>query len=175
MDSENLTIVVTGLAWMGHGIRSIDSTVEEMLTGASDEVQVAAYMITEGARGFIQVLSDCLARGVIVTLILNRFREQPEEIQTTIIKLVRQFPHFRLYEFNPDDRMEDLHAKLIVVDRSVALVGSSNLSWKGLVLNHELAVLVKGRTAAKVGDLIDILAKDTKTQPVLPRGARLDG
>jgi len=60
-----------------------------------------------------------------------------------------------------------LHAKLIVVDRSIALVGSSNLSWKGLILNHELAVLIEGPTAAKVGNLIDVLAKDTRTKPVM--------
>jgi len=167
IDFNNLTVVVTGLAWMGHGIRSIDSTIEEILTEASDEIQVAAYMITEGGKDFIRILSDCLNRGVRATLILNRFREQPKETQTAIAQLVRQFPHFRLFEFDPKDNMEDLHAKLIVVDRSIALVGSSNLSWKGLILNHELAVLIKGPAAAKVGDLIDVLTKDTRTKPVM--------
>jgi cardiolipin synthase len=163
----NITIVVTGLAWMGHGIRSIDSTIEEMLTEASDEIQVATYTITKGAKGFIQLLSDCLNRGVRVTLILNRFGEQPRETQTAVAQLARQFPHFRLFEFNPEDKMEDLHAKLVVVDRSIALVGSSNLSWKGLTLNHELALLIKGPAAAKVGNLIDILGKDTRTTSVM--------
>ena len=167
IDFNELSVVVTGLAWMGHGIRSIDSTIEEMLTEASDEIQIAAYMITEGANDFIQILMACLNRGVRATLILNRFREQPNETQTSMHKLVRQFPHFRLFEFNPKDRMEDLHAKLIVVDRSIALVGSSNLSWKGLILNHELAVLIKGPIAAKIGSLIDILAKDERTKPVI--------
>jgi len=163
---DNLTIVVTGLAWMGHGICSIDSTIEQMLTEASDEIQVAAYMITEGAKAFIKLLSDCLNRGIKVTLILNRFREQPKETQTAIAQLVRQFVHFSLFDFNPKNEMEDLHAKLIVMDRSKALVGSSNLSWKGLILNHELAVLIEGPTAARIGNLIDILAKDIRTKPV---------
>ena len=166
-EANNTTIVVTGLAWMGHGIRSIDSTIEDILTKATDEVQVAAYMITKGAKGFIQLLSDCLNRGVRVTLILNRFGEQPKETQTAITQLAQQFPHFRLFEFNPKDKMEDLHAKLFVVDRSIALVGSSNLSWKGLTLNHELALLIEGPAATKVGNLIDILAKDTRTTPAM--------
>jgi len=165
-DVNKVTIVVTGLAWMGRGIRSIDSTIEEMLTSASDEIQVAAYMITRGAEDFIQLIGHCLSRGVRVTLIVNRFRSQPNEIQTIIAQMARQFPHFNLLEFHPKDENEDLHAKLIVVDRYRALVGSPNLSWKGLILNHELAVIVAGPAAARIGNLIDTLAKDSRTRPV---------
>jgi len=163
---NKVKVVVTGLAWMGRGVRSIDSVIEEMLTDASDEIQIAIYKITEGARDFIQLITNCLNRGIRVTLIVNRFVEQPEEIQVVIAQLVRQFLHFELLEFHPKDRMEDLHAKLIVVDRSKALVGSSNLSWKGLILNHELAVLVEGAAAAKIANLIDTLATDKRTRPV---------
>jgi cardiolipin synthase len=163
---NKVTVVVTGLAWMGRGIRSIDSTIEEMLTHASDEIQVAAYMITKGAEDFIRLISQCLSRGVRVTFIVNRFRNQPKEIQSIIAQLRRRFPHFNLLEFHPKDENEDLHAKLIVVDRSKALVGSPNLSWKGLVLNHELAVIVVGPAASRIGNLIDILAKDSRTKPI---------
>jgi cardiolipin synthase len=165
-DLNKVTIVVTGLAWMGRGIRSIDSTIEEMLTSASDEIQVAAYMITTGAGEFFQLITDRLSRGVRVTLILNRFRNQPMEIQTITAQLVRRFPHFNLLEFHPKDENEDLHAKLLVIDRSKALVGSPNLSWKGLVLNHELAVIVAGPAAARIGSLIDTLAEDPRTRPI---------
>jgi hypothetical protein len=34
-------------------------------------------------------------------------------------------------------------------------------------LNHELALLIKGPAAAKVGNLIDILGKDTRTTSVM--------
>jgi len=163
---NKVTVVVTGLAWMGRGIRSIDSTIEEMLTNASDEIQVAAYMITKGAEGFIKLMSHCLSRGVRVTFIVNRFRNQPKEIQHVIVQLARQFPHFNLLEFDPKDENEDLHAKLMVVDRSKALVGSPNLSWKGLIFNHELAVIVEGPAAARIGNLIDILAKDSRSRAV---------
>jgi len=163
---DKVTVVVTGLTWMGHGVRSINSTIEEMLTGASDEIQIATFMITKGAEDFIRLLTHCLSRGVRTTLIVNRFRKQPLEIQNSIAQLANSFPHFTLFEFYPKDENEDLHAKLIVVDRSKALVGSSNLSWKGLTLNHELAVVLDGPSAAKIGNLIDILAKDQRTRPV---------
>lgn len=163
---NKVTIVVTGLAWMERGIRSTYSIVEDMLANASDEIQVATYMITEGAMDFIQLLTNCLNKGVRVTLVVNRFSKQPQKIQTAISQLARDFLHFDLFEFCPKDKMEDLHAKLIVVDRSKALVGSSNLSWKGLIMNHELAVLVEGPVAARIGRLVDALAKDTRTRPV---------
>jgi len=167
---DEVTIVVTGLAWMGRGIRSIYSIIEDMLVKASDEIQIATYMITEGAMDFIQLLMNCLNKGIRVTLIVNRFNEQPREIQIAISQMAREFLHFDLLEFYPKDKVEDLHAKLIVVDRSKALVGSSNLSWKGLVVNHELAVLIEGPTAARIGKLIDTLAKDARTRPVKLQG-----
>lgn len=163
---EKTEIVVTGLAWMGHGIRSIDSTIEGILEEATDEVQVAAYMITESAKKFIQLISNCLCRGVKVTLILNRYDTQPKKIRKEISELVNDFAHFKVFNFNPKNKFEDLHAKLIVIDRHKALVGSSNISWKGLILNHELAILLEGPTAKNVGSLIDVLTKDSRTEPI---------
>jgi cardiolipin synthase len=170
MTSKNIdkvTIVVTGLAWMGHGIGSIYTTIEELLTSACDEVQIAAYGITAGAKEFIELIAGCLSRGLIVTLIVNKFGNQPKEIQTTIGELAQRYPHFTLLEFKPMEKNEDLHAKLIVVDRSRALIGSPNLTWKGLVSNHELAVLVDGPAAGTVASLLDLLAKDSRTRPVV--------
>ncbi len=64
--------------------------------------------------------------------------------------------------FCPDRVTEDLHAKVIVVDHNAALVGSANMTWKGLVGNHELAVLVSGEVASRVGMLLDKLREDPR-------------
>lgn len=165
-EANNVSIVVTGLAWMGHGIRSVESAIEDMLINASDEIQVAAYMITQGAKDFLQLIQNCLYRGVRVTLIVNRLATQPKEIQAQIKNMSKRFRHFILLDFNPRKADEDLHAKIVVVDRSIALVGSPNLSWKGLVLNHELAVVIIGPAAAKIGSLLDALGRDPRTTMV---------
>jgi len=164
--ANRVTIVVTGLAWMGRGIRSVESAIEDMLTNASDEIQVAAYMITGGAKEFLQLLQNCLCRGVRVTLIVNRLATQPKEIQAVIKDMTQRFHHFILLDFNPKRAEEYLHAKIVVVDRSTALVGSPNLSWGGLVLNHELAVVITGPAAAKIGSLLDALGRDPRTSVV---------
>lgn len=164
--TDKVSIVVTGLAWMGQGTRSINSTLEEMLQSATDEIQIAAYILTEGAREFTELLSSCLRRGIKITLILNRFEKQPAKTRKILIDLLHQYNHFNLFEFNPETTNEDLHAKIIVVDRSKAVIGSSNLSWKGLILNHEIAAAISGPSAAKVGSLIDKLLRDKRTKLV---------
>lgn len=171
MTSKNIdkvTIAVTGLAWMGHGIGSVYTTIEELLTSACDEIQIAAYGITPGAKEFLELIAACLSKGLIVTLIVNKFGKQPKEIQKMIGELARRYPHFNLFGFQPKERNEDLHAKLIVVDRSRALIGSPNLTWRGLVSNHELAVVVDGPAAGTVAGLLDMLARDSRARPIVP-------
>jgi len=75
---------------------------------------------------------------------------------------------FILKDFNPPDRREDLHAKLIIVDHRSALVGSANLTWKGMIINHELVIRIKGRHASEIGDLVDNLSyyPDTRIIPI---------
>ncbi len=166
--ADKVTIAVTGLAWMGHGIRSINSILEEMLPQTNDEIQIVAYRITRGATGFLDIVTACLSRGIKVNIVVNRFDKQPIEIKKRLLKLASQFRHFELFDFSPENINEDLHAKLIVLDRSSALIGSSNITWRGLVLNHELGVIVEGQSASKIGSLIDSLTRDSRTKRVTP-------
>jgi cardiolipin synthase len=138
--------------------------LEESLPQADCEIQIAAYRITRGANGFLDLIADCLSRGVKVSIIVNRFEKQPRTIKERLLQLLSQFRHFCLFDFCPEDDREDLHAKLIVIDRSKALVGSSNMTWRGLVLNHELGVIVEGPSATQIGSLIDALIRDPRTK-----------
>jgi phosphatidylserine/phosphatidylglycerophosphate/cardiolipin synthase-like enzyme len=164
---DKVTIAVTGLAWMGNGIRSITSVIEEALPEAKDEIQIAAYKITRGANGFLDLLTDSLSRGIKVSLIVNRFESQSRGIRERLVQLVRQFRHFSLFDFCPKNIGEDLHAKIIVIDRSRAFVGSSNMTWRGLVFNHELGVFVEGHSATRIGTLLDALARDSRTKEII--------
>ncbi|MEJ5347018.1 MAG: phospholipase D family protein, partial [Chloroflexus sp.] len=78
-------------------------------------------------------------------------------LSKTHVELQKKYRHFQLYPFNPGNERGDLHAKVLVVDRKRALVGSSNLSYNGLILNHEMAVLIDGQEAATIGVAIDRL------------------
>ena len=165
-NSNKVTVVVTGLAWMGNGVRSINSLIEEKLPQAQNEIQVVAYRITKGSGEFLDWIVDCLNRGLRVTLVINRLEKQSLLIKNKLLKLVKTYSYFSLLDFSPENYLEDLHAKIIVIDRSKALIGSSNITWKGLVLNHELGVFIDGPAAAKISSAIDLLGRDQRTKVI---------
>jgi len=105
-------------------------------------------------------LTALLQRGVRVRMVLNRFTTQPRLVQQRLRQLQTTFvPLLELVSFDPDHLEADLHAKIIVVDRQHALVGSANLSQRGLVHNHELGVVVTGSAAVDVARTIERLLR----------------
>ena len=158
MSQESLKIVVSGSTWIGGGLGSIESALYRLLTQANDEIQIVAYAISSAAPLLFQQLTAALQRGVRVRLIVNRFALQPTAVQQICNSLLKQFPQlFHLFSFVPQRDEEDLHAKVIVVDRYHALVGSANLSLRGLMDNHELGVVITGVGAVEIARAIDVL------------------
>jgi cardiolipin synthase len=163
--TDNVSVVVTGLGWMRRGVRSIGSVIEDMIIGASDEIQIVIYLVTSGAGDFLQLLKTSLQRGLKLSFIFNSFYSQPVDIQEKFLELAREFTNFVLLDFTGSEH-EALHAKIVVVDRKVAFIGSSNLTWGGLTLNYEIGVKIEGPAAKKIADLIDCLARDQRTSQV---------
>lgn len=143
-------IVVSGLTWMGGGVGSIESAIEEILSKTKREILMTAYSIGKAERVF-HLLHMALARGVVVHIVINRFEKQHGSVRRRLENLQKTFPHLYLYSFQPDNERGDLHAKILISDRTVAIIGSSNLSYSGMVVNHELAVLITGE---KVEDVV---------------------
>jgi phosphatidylserine/phosphatidylglycerophosphate/cardiolipin synthase-like enzyme len=161
--SDEVRVAVTGNAWMGGGIGSVQSAIEDLLEAANSEIQIAVYEMTAGADDFLEKLRTKVARGIKATMVVNRYTEKSPLITKPLEDMMHRFPHFDLLDFRPKQRSEDLHAKILVVDRSMALVGSANLTWKGLVGNHELAVTVVGPTASTIARLVDKLSSDPRS------------
>lgn len=153
---SNIRIVVSGLGWMGSGIGSIESAIEDLLSKAQREILLTAYAIGQADRIF-DLLEAALARGVRVVMVVNRLFEQHRSVQQRLERLSRTYAHFHLYPFRAGEEQGDLHAKVLVVDRWTALIGSSNLSYSGMVINHELAVSIEGVEASKIACAIDTL------------------
>jgi len=163
--TDNVSVVVTGLGWMKRGVRSIGSVIEDMIACASDEIQIAVYLVTSGGGNFLVLLKANLQRGLKLSFIVNSFHSQPVDIQEKFLELASEFSNFILLDFKGSEH-EALHAKIIVVDRKVAFIGSSNLTWGGLTANHEIGVKVDGPAAKKVASLIDCLVRDKRTSRV---------
>jgi phosphatidylserine/phosphatidylglycerophosphate/cardiolipin synthase-like enzyme len=164
-NSDSFDVSVTGKCWMGERIGSISAMVQEALSKAQNEIQITAYSISDNAIDFFYVLEKILSRRIRVLLIVNRFQNQSYFVKKKLLELNNRFKkELILKDFAPVNEAEDLHAKLVVIDHTVALIGSANLTWKGMILNHEIMVKVTGRSGWQIGNLIDKLShsKDTK-------------
>ena len=166
MNEIGSSIVVTGAAWMGRGIGSIESALERLFREAEQEIALTAYAISSSVDCLFEWLEASLARGVEVRLIVNRLAKQPDGVVSRLYYLTSAYPHFHLFDFVHEGEA-DLHAKAVVVDRRVALIGSSNLSRRGLLANHEIAVLVQGVEAATAARALDSLLSSQYVERVL--------
>lgn len=151
---------------MGGGIGAIESALRELFEKADNEVALTAYSISNSSDRIFEFVSGALARGVRVTMVVNRANAQPPSVLKMIKRLVAQYPHFTARDYESSDPNADLHAKAIVIDRKVAMVGSSNLSQRGWVKNHELAVVIRGNAAREVAKAIDRLVADRACSPI---------
>lgn len=158
MSEDHVRIVVSGSGWIGGGSGSIETALHRLFSTAHDEVMIVAYSISGSITIFPQQISGLLQRGVRVTMLINRYSDQHLSAQQEIQRLLHLYSHvFRVFSFVPSDRNTDLHAKILIVDRQYAMVGSANLSLRGLKDNHELDVIVEGGAASEIARKVDQL------------------
>jgi len=55
-----------------------------------------------------------------------------------------------------------MHAKTLVTDRRVAVVGSASLTFHGMTMAHELAVIIDGPTADLIAERSDLLIRSLR-------------
>lgn len=167
MKDDAPRIVVTGTAWMGGGIGSIETAIHSLFHNARRDVSLTVYAVSSGADPVLDEIDHALQRGLLVRLVANRLADQPADLVARLRGLAATHRHFELYDFAPAGQT-DLHAKVIVADRQVALVGSSNLSRRGLLDNHEMAVYLHGPAAEVVAAAIDRLIAKGGARRVIP-------
>jgi len=147
-------IVVSGAELLGPGLRSFDSVLLELLDRATSEVQIAAYLMDPWDELFT-ALRRTVDRGVPVRLVLNRMRQQDGRTVRFLCGLGSGRGRVSLHDFDLQDSI--LHAKVVVVDRRLALVGSANLGFGGLHRNYEMGALLEGSDAWRAAEVIDRL------------------
>jgi cardiolipin synthase len=167
VSETRVSVVVTGTAWMGGGIGSIEPALTRIFREAEQEIALTAYAISNGADPLLDWLEAALVRGVQVRLIINRLNDQPSDVVARLYRIAITYPHFHLYDFVAEGDV-DLHAKAVMVDRRLALIGSSNLSRRGILFNHEIAVLVEGPAVTEIGNALDRLVSSRYVREVIP-------
>jgi cardiolipin synthase len=153
-------IVVSGAELLGPGLRSFDSVLLELLDRAMDEVQIAAYLMDPWDELFT-ALRRTVDRGVSLRLVLNRMRQQDGRTVRFLCGLGSGGGRVSLHDFDLPNSI--LHAKVVVVDRRFALVGSANLGPGGLHRNYEMGALLEGGDAWRAAGVIDRLIGLSRT------------
>jgi phosphatidylserine/phosphatidylglycerophosphate/cardiolipin synthase-like enzyme len=164
--TDRVSLAVTGLGWLGAGVPAVERTLTDLLDAASHEILLTVYSMTPGTGRVWDAIEKALATGIRCTLIANRLDEQHPDLRALFLELARRHPvTLRIYTFTGADDRDALHAKLVIVDRQVALVGSANLTFHGLVSAHELAIVVRGPTVEQIASRFDLLLRSQLVQP----------
>ncbi|MDR4998969.1 phospholipase D family protein [Brevibacillus parabrevis] len=160
-----IKILATGLGWLGNGVESITANLEELILNAQYEIMICAYKISTGASDVLELINAPLSRGVDVRILVNQFHNHHSAAQAMLASFSRKFINYKLYDFTHPDGF-DLHAKMIVVDRERAIIGSSNISRRGFFENHELAVMLSGQDVNKVANAFEKLVTHQFTKKI---------
>jgi len=135
---ENIRIVASGEKWVGYGIRSFSSVIEEIVGKAKEKLVMTVYVLSD--MNVVKEIKEALERGVSVEIFIyfsssNIRNDAVDEI----IKMEK------IYNYLKIRRIEDevLHAKVLVADGKISLVGSANPTFGGMVKNYELGFLVE--------------------------------
>lgn len=170
MRDEPPQVLVTGRLWLGaDGARSIGSVLGEIIESAAQEVLIVAYRLTIAVPDFVKAVERALARGCYVRLLLDRSTTDSAEDEY-LERLLRHYPTFAVWDFRESTGAYQhcsLHAKMVVVDRSVAIVGSANFSKNGMVENHEMALRVSGRAARSLAIACDSIVENGRREGVV--------
>ena len=136
------------------GLRATEPSMLELINNAKDEIQILSYAVTNGASEIFLALEKALLKGVKLNFVLNDLGELNEKVLTSLKSFKENFQYCKIYIFDSNG-IQDLHAKIMVADREKAIVGSSNLTAKGLIWNLEIGFLIEDKSIWKLSEVID--------------------
>lgn len=133
-----------------HNFDQIEPGIERLLAGARDRVIITNPYIVVSER-VRRALADAGRRGVKITLLTDSPNTADNPLATAFFmrqwpRLLASIPNMRVFVLNGDMRM---HAKTIVADGEVALIGSANMDLLSSEINGEIVEVMHSRPAAE--------------------------
>jgi phosphatidylserine/phosphatidylglycerophosphate/cardiolipin synthase-like enzyme len=140
---EEIVPVATGEKWIGYGVRSFKSVINDLISNATNELTLTTYILTD--MSIVNKLEKALERGVKVEIYLcvDEFEKKNKALDH-ILELQSEFRYLKIYRIEE----EILHAKVLVADGSKVLSGSANFTFSGMTNNYELGFLVEDHSIA---------------------------
>lgn len=160
---------LSALGWRTADLEPTEHAFHSMVRAAQRRVIVMTPFFDNTGAVWLQELLSYVPPGVERTLILRSLedstrKDYPFGFDTILPWLKAQ--GVRVFNYSiprMDGGRETFHAKAVLCDRSVAYLGSSNVTAASLEHSMEMGVVLEGRAAAGVAEVIDaVLAAATK-------------
>ena len=139
---QSVSVVWTGPESGVSSSRLTAAAVIDLINAARSEILLVSYA-THNEPSIKAALSAATARNVAVTLLAERHEDNPSYTAAGT-----PFPGLNVLRLHwPASSRPPgaaLHAKIIVVDDQVALVGSANLTSRAMESNLECGILIRG-------------------------------
>ena len=166
------SIGASGKVWMGHGAIDIADLLFDELDKATKSIQISSYStgnISNEMTRFFKVLKDKLADPPMkINIILND--DGKKTVTPFARKQIDKLQFYKPKQFFPQyfkstkirNTYKILHAKIIVIDKTTALVGSANISKGALDSNYEIMLKIVGDTPKILSKMLTTLSEEIK-------------
>ena len=161
---QSIDVVWTGPETSSGAGRLTAATIIDLIGQARRQILIVSYA-TQGEPAIADALAAAVERGVEITVVAEQHDDNPGY---TAIRT--PFPGLNALRLRwPASRRPPgaaLHAKIIVVDERIALVGSANFTSRAMESNLECGILVRGgRHPRAISDHIRQLRAHRDLQP----------
>jgi len=134
------TLIATGDRWVGYGVRSFLSVIDDVINGSKNDLIMTIYVIND--KKIINLIRSALERGVYVEIFIY-YPDDPEKRQYQYIidelfSMCARYNYLKIHTINN----EVLHAKVLVADGQKVIMGSANLTLGGMVKNYEMGFIL---------------------------------
>lgn len=154
---SDIEILATGHLFVKRNrIRATQPVIERLLHNVESSIHMLAYKFGPGIEMW-DLLESKIKYGYDVTIIVS-LDDQIRPVKKHLQEMAHQYPNnFHLMDFdNPEGGL--LHAKVLVVDRKTAVLGSANFSKGGLTNHYEIGLLIENEDIAwNLASLVDDL------------------
>lgn len=159
---------LSALGWRTTDLEPTEHAFHGMVRAARRRVVVMTPFFDSTGAAWLQELLSYVSLGVERTLILRSLEDNTRKDYPFGFNAISPWlkaQGVRVFNYSiprADGGRETFHAKAVLCDRDTAYLGSSNVTAASLEHSMEMGVVLEGRAAAGVGEVIDaVLAAAT--------------
>jgi phosphatidylserine/phosphatidylglycerophosphate/cardiolipin synthase-like enzyme len=86
-DINHVSLIVTGLGWLGGGVQAIENALLRLVDGAEHELALAVYAMSPGPERLWTAIERAVDGGIRFTLVVDRLDEQDPAMRGWVHRL----------------------------------------------------------------------------------------